>query len=233
MSISLRIRTHLALLPLLALMAILGGMAVFLLHRLGGRIDGILRENYDSVRYMERLKESLERIDSSYTFALAGQEQKARDQYESQWNIYEKYLELEHQNITVPGEQALADNLSALTERYRRRGNAFYDRPAKDPARQEDYFGPGGLLATFKEIKDTADEILRLNQDNMEQASRDAQVVVQESVVGLAVGLMLAAIVGGFFAWRAVETTLQPIRAVIRSAQAIRAGNLDQVVPVL
>ena len=233
MSISLRIRTHLALLPLLALMAILGGTGVLLLHRLGGQIDAILRENYDSVRYMERLKESLERIDSSYTFALAGQEQKARDQYESQWNIYEKYLELEHQNITVPGEQALADKLSALTERYRRRGNAFYDRPAKDPARQEVYFGPGGLLATFKEIKDTADEVLRLNQDNMEQASRDAQVVFHESVVGLIVGLVLAAIVGAFFAWRAVESTLRPIRAVIQSAQGIRAGNLDQVVPVL
>ena len=114
MNISLRIRTHLALLPLLALMAIFGGTAVFLLHRLGGRIDGILRENYDSVRYMERLKESLERIDSSYAFALAGQEQKARDQYQQQWPAYEKHLNLEHQNITLVGEQALADKLSAL-----------------------------------------------------------------------------------------------------------------------
>jgi NtrC-family two-component system sensor histidine kinase KinB len=233
MSISLRIRTHLAILPLLALMAILGVAAVMLLHRLGGRIDGILRENYDSVRYMERLKESLERIDSSYAFALAGQEQKARDQYQQQWPTYENNLNLEHQNITVPGEQELADKLSRLSALYRKRGDAFYARPAKDPARQEDYFGPGGLLATFKEIKDTADEILRINQDTMEQASRDAQVVFQESVAGLIVGLVLAAIVGGFFAWRAVETTLQPIRAVIRSAQAIRAGNLDQVVPVL
>lgn len=233
MSISLRIRTHLALLPLLALMAIFGGTAVFLLHRLGGRIDDILRENYDSVRYMERLKESLERIDSSYAFALAGQEQKARDQYQQQWPAYEKHLNLEHQNITLVGEQALADKLSALSVLYRKRGNAFYERPAKDPARHEDYFGPEGLLATFKEIKDTADEILRLNQDNMEQASQDAQVLVQESVAGLIIGLGLAAIVGGFFAWRAVETTLQPIRAVIRSAQGIRAGNLDQVVLVL
>lgn len=233
MRIPLRIRTHLALLPLLALMTILGVAAVILLHRLGRSIDAILRENYDSVRYMERLKESLERIDSSYTFALAGQEQKARDQYEAQWNTYERYLELERHNITVPGEQELADKLSALTEHYKKRGNAFYDRPAQDPARHEDYFGPGGLLATFKEIKDTADEILRINQDNMEQASRDAHVVFQESVIGLIAGLVLAAILGGFFAWRAVEKTLEPIRAVIRSAQGIRAGNLDQVVPVL
>src|SRR6476646_6990867 len=109
MKISLRLRILLALLPLLLLIAILGGAAVFLLQRLSGRIDAILRENYDSVRYMERLKESLERIDSSYTFALAGHEQKARDQYREQWKAYHDYLDLEYQNITLPGEQTLAD----------------------------------------------------------------------------------------------------------------------------
>ena len=233
MRISLRIRTYLAILPLLALMAILGGTAVLMLHRLGGRIDAILRENYDSVRYMEHLGESLERIDSAHTFALAGQEQKARDQYQQQWPAYDKYLDKEKHNVTVAGEQALVDKLAALSALYRKRGDAFYDRPAKDPARHEDYFGPGGLLATFKEIKDTADEIVRINQDNMEQASRDARVVVEESVLGLIAGMAAAAIVGGFFAWYAVETTLRPIRAVTRSAQGIRAGNLDQVVPVL
>src|SRR5262249_50353030 len=122
MALSFRIRTHLALLPLLLLLAIIGGTAVFLLHRLAGRIDAILRDNYDSVLYMERLKESLERIDSSYTFALAGQEQKAREQYQQQWPSYDKYLALENQNITLPGEQSLADRLTALSKRYRKHG---------------------------------------------------------------------------------------------------------------
>src|SRR6202030_2065429 len=76
-SMALRYRILITLLPLLALLALLGGASVVLLHRLSGSIDAILRENYDSVIYMERLKESLERIDSSFTFTLAGQEEKA------------------------------------------------------------------------------------------------------------------------------------------------------------
>src|SRR5262249_12129587 len=55
----------------------------------------------------------------------------------------------------------------------------------------------------------------------------------QESRIGLIVGLVLVAIIGIFLAWRIVATTLQPIQAVTRSAQAIQAGNFDQVVPVL
>ena len=49
-----------------------GGTATILIYRLGTGIDQILRENYDSVIYMRDLNEALERIDSSFQFALAG-----------------------------------------------------------------------------------------------------------------------------------------------------------------
>ena len=47
-----------------------------LLSHLGGRIDAILRENYDSVRYMQELREALEEIDVSFQLANAGQDDK-------------------------------------------------------------------------------------------------------------------------------------------------------------
>ena len=37
----------------------------------------ILRENYDSVIFMRDLNEALERIDSSFQFALAGREEQS------------------------------------------------------------------------------------------------------------------------------------------------------------
>ena len=78
MTLTLRQRIFLTLLPLVTLLAVLGGAGVVLLYRLGGRIDEILRENYDSVLYRERLGEALEQIDSSFPFALARREDKAR-----------------------------------------------------------------------------------------------------------------------------------------------------------
>ena len=58
--ISLRQRIMITLLPLFVLMAIVGGYGATLIYRIGGRIDEILRENYNSVLYMERVKEALE-----------------------------------------------------------------------------------------------------------------------------------------------------------------------------
>src|SRR5205085_2578421 len=88
MTLTLRSRILFTLLPLLALLALLGGTAVVLLRQLGERVNSILRENYDSVIYMERLKEALQRIDSSYTFALLGHEDKARSQFQEHWQPF-------------------------------------------------------------------------------------------------------------------------------------------------
>jgi two-component system, NtrC family, sensor histidine kinase KinB len=230
MKLSLRQRILMTQVPWLALLAGLGGAAVVLLHQLGGSIDAILRENYASVIYMERLKESLERIDSSFTFALAGQEEKAREQFRQQWPPFMANLAQEQDNITIPGEAELVVKLTKITKSYRQHGDAFF---AKSPAeRQQDYFGPGGLLELFQQTKDLADQVLRLNQDNMEQASRDARRIAGRSLVSLWIGLAVVALVGFWVAWRTVQAILRPLRAVTESTEAIGAGNLDQVVPV-
>ena len=77
MSLSLRHRLVLTIVPLMVLSAVVGATGLVLLHRLGGRIDVILRENYDSVVAMVGLKEALERIDSSHQFALVSRHDRA------------------------------------------------------------------------------------------------------------------------------------------------------------
>ena len=233
---TLRIRIVLTLLPLLALLLVLGGAGVVLLSRLGGRIDEILRENYLSVLYMEDLDDSLERIDSSFQFALTGNEDEARKQYEESWTKYRVSLEKEQKNITLPGEGDLVAKLTAATEAYRRDGDAFFahaDRTTRNTA----YFGekkdsPTSLLASFKEIKSLSKEILRLNQQNMEKAASEARFTANSSIVGLGIGMALAVVLGLFWARHTVRTILHPLRAMTESALAIGAGNLDQVVPV-
>ena len=231
MKLSLRHRILMTLLPWLALLACVGAAAVGLLHQLGGGIDDILRENYDSVIYMERLKESLERIDSSFAFALSGQDDKAKEQYRQQWPPYITNLVAEQDNITIPGEGTLVEQLKELSTRYRRQGDEFFTKARGE--RHKDYFGPGGLLELFGQIKDLADQILRLNQDNMEKASHNARRLAQRSLVGLWIGLAVVAVVGTWLARHTLRAILLPIQAMTESSQAIGAGNLDQVVPVV
>src|SRR5207248_719624 len=92
MRLSFRVRILLTLLPLLVLLAVIGGAAAVLLVHLGGRIDAILKENYESVRYMQELRESLEEIDASFQLALAGQESDVLTKYLPAWEVFDEQV---------------------------------------------------------------------------------------------------------------------------------------------
>jgi signal transduction histidine kinase len=244
-SMTLRRRILLTLVPLLILLAVLGGAGLFLLKRLGASVDVILRENYESVVAMQDLKECLERIDSSFQFMLVahglpeGQERhrldtQARQAFEKNWKGYEAALRKEEANVTIhPTEDELAERLVSLSARYRARGNEFYRRAAEGRVSHQDYYGEAGLYDGFSEIKQVADDILQLNQREMKKASDRASEIAANSMIWLGVGLAVAVALATLSAWHIVRTTLQPIQAVTRAALGISAGNLDQVVPFL
>ncbi len=182
---------------------------------------------------MERLNESLERIDSSFNFALAGVEEKGREQYETNWPKLEENLRLERNNITLAGEAELAANLSKLADQYRGQGQKFFALPPNTSERVEAYHGKDGLLKRFGDIKSVAGQIRRMNESNMEQASERARRTAVTSTAAFVAGLGVAALLAAMLAVQTIRTILHPIKAVTASAMAISGGNLDQVMPVV
>ncbi|HEX4000114.1 MAG TPA: ATP-binding protein [Pirellulales bacterium] len=232
---TLRSRILLTLLPLLALLAIVGGAAATLLHRVGGSIALILRENYGSVVAMERLNEALGRIDSSFQFAIAGEENKSLEQYRRGWRGYDEALTTEQKNVTLSGEQDLVNQLTSLTEQYRRQGTTYYAFALGDTRRRQLYFGTSnqpGLLQTFQGIKTVSGNIRDLNQTNMVDASHRSRKLADDSLFWFGIGMAVAVVLAFLLAFHTIRTILRPIQAVTHSALAIGAGNLDQVIPV-
>jgi signal transduction histidine kinase len=238
MTFTLRARIFLTLLPLLVLIAVQGIAGVVLLAGLGNSISAILRENYDSVKAMERLREASERIDSSFQFALTGQQfgltdrvKDAYRQYQENWKHYRHHLDVEQHNITLPGEGELVQELTVLTDRYAGQGDEFYERLSTEKNLDAAYFGKGGLLETFLKIQDVSARILRLNQVNMEEASEEAQHTARASQFGLAASMLLSGVIAGLLVRRMTRTVLRPIQSMTEAARGIAAGNLDQLVP--
>ncbi len=170
---TLQTKILIGLVPTLAIMVALGLWAIVMFYHLGGNIDVILRENYRSVLAAQGMKEAIERMDSGLLFAVGGQDTRGRAQFDSHRPKFEEQLRIEQRNITLPGEGELADDLDRLFRQYLASADRFFTLPAvQSEARRAVYFEE--LLPTFDEIRQRADEVLKINQDNMTAMDRRA-----------------------------------------------------------
>ena len=222
-------RIFIGLAPLFVLLVVTGIYAVTLFAKLGSSVDVILRENFRSVVAGQQMKESAERMDSALFFSLVGEEERGRKLFEQNEPAFRKSLAVELSNITLPGEAELAQKLKELYSRYVARAEAFWQTKAIEERRQL-YFGE--MLPVVTEIKDTAQEIIRINEINMVESDREARALSQQST-----RYMILAILGGltaatFFAHRLQRSILAPIQAVTAVSKELGEGKLDQIVPV-
>ena len=229
MTTTLRTKMLIGVTPLLALMVGLGLWAITLFSRLGNNIDVILRENYRSVLAAQGMKEAIERMDSALWFAIAGKEDRAKVQYAENRRAFEAKLKVEQNNVTLPGEQAMADDLTTLQGRYVAQADRFFALPAvaKDE-RTTFYFKY--MLPLFDAIQARADDVLAVNQANMTDENDRARATAESSSRLMLFALLGSAALASLIALAASRAILDPIREVTRAARGLARGDLDQVV---
>ncbi|HVQ19824.1 MAG TPA: HAMP domain-containing protein, partial [Terrimicrobiaceae bacterium] len=222
-------RIFLGLAPIFALIVVMGAYAVLLFTKLGTRVDVILRENFRSVLAGQQMKEAAERMDSALFFSLVGEEERGRRLYSQNLPVFKEALKTELGNITLPGEDKLAGDLRRLHDEYTARAEVFW-QTVDLGERRAMYFGE--MLPTFTQIKDTAQEIVSINQDAMVKADRGARELSTRSTRYMILASALGMGAAIFFAVRLQKAILQPIQALTAVSRELGEGKLDQVVPV-
>jgi NtrC-family two-component system sensor histidine kinase KinB len=222
-------RILLWLCPILILFIGVGLYAVLLFNRLGGSIDVILRENYQSVLAGQQMKESAERMDSGLSFGLAGEERRGRDLFNENTPLFQKSLHDELNNITVPGEGEIAGKIREGENRYQALAQTFWD--TSDPeTRRKMYFSE--LLPLFTENKNNAQEIIAMNQENMVQADHHARSLSKDSTRAMMLLLGFGVVLAVSLGYGLQRAILRPIQTLTAVSKELGEGKLDQVVPV-
>ena len=219
----LRYKLLLAQLPLAVALLALGFSSLSTVGALGRSSKRILADNYRTVLAMQRIKESVERLDSAALFLVAGHRQRGIAQVPSNRATFEAELKAQEGNITEPGEQELTAHLRTAWTRYQQ----VLDRLLGQTERTESertYFDE--LAPAFQEVKKQADEILALNQDSMIRKGDDARRLAQK-VNGLLSGLLFVALLLGVLAsaWL-TRRLLRPLDGLVEAARRIGEGEL-------
>ncbi len=226
--VSLRQKLSLGFGGLLAIILAISLLGILQITGLGESIDVILRENYRSVVACQQMKEALERMDSGILFGLLGYSEKGSELIRKNELAFEMALEVELHNITLPGEEEKASRLQDLFAKYKIALKGIQGSSAAMTIRRNAYFTD--LLPLFQQIKDTAGEILRMNQQNMNDANdlarNHAAAARKQMVILLLAGTMVALA----FIFLTGKWILRPINRLIQLADEIKRGNLDLVV---
>jgi len=212
---------------LLGIVAVIGILTMLQIEDLGQAIDIILKENYRSVVACQEMKESLERIDSGILFTLAGKEEEGNKLIVEYTTDFYSALDIQLDNITIPGEQDMSQRIKTLFEKYINAISIVTRSQTSLQERQSNYFII--LQPLFQDIKETAQKVLSMNQDNMTQANNAARHRADSAHRSMLIAIIICAILAMMYSYLLHRWILHPISRLIESTNEIRAGNLEIV----
>ncbi len=223
----LRNRIFVGVAPLIVLLMMVGGYAVWLFFRLGNAVNTTLHENYVSIVAMRDLKDAAERIERTLSGESAennrGTPEQVRASLEQQTAICRRNVDAESAIITEPGEREAAARLRVSSDAFLQAVSSF---AATDRA------GIGDLRRPLGDLLDAAAAIQGINERAMNEKDRRARETASRSTRVMLLAMAAALPLGLFFAYRMGGVVLRPIQRLTDSARDLGEGNLDQVLPV-
>ena len=218
-----RSKLMLTMAPLVVALASVGVVSGMVTGILARQPAHIWRDNYRSVLAAERMKESIERIHEAVLQELLGREEAARP-VASSIELFERELAVEADNITEPGEgEAVAKMRTHWTE-FKRVLTKFRATPEL-AARKE--FAFATLSPAFRNVKQTADEILDINQDAMIFKGQRTELRAARFERILTVAVILASVLGLLASVSLTTRLLRPLGVVSAAVRRFGQGDLQ------
>jgi NtrC-family two-component system sensor histidine kinase KinB len=221
--VRLRRKLLLAAVPAIVTLGALGAYSAGTIERLGGAAEEILRDNYKSIRVVQRLHDV--RADVEHQFLSRGQVDLAV--VESRLATCTESLAVQRGNVTEPGEDEATAELGRAFETW----SAAVRASAAAPR--------GRALEVYLERAHASSEALRLagtrivtlNQEAIVRKTRDTTLLAEQlrrRVVVLFLAAFTTLVVVGVLA---ASHLSRPLVELTRAVRALGEGDLDRPLP--
>jgi nitrogen fixation/metabolism regulation signal transduction histidine kinase len=224
--LTLRQKLVLSFAILILLTFVVSALSIYHFVRLGRAVDSVLVNNYTSIVSAENMKEALERQDSAATFYIAGETDRARQQFNRNVTQFQQQLMIAANNIKEPGEKETIEDIKASSEKYQQDVRKLLETTASPRSLSHTYFNV--LEPQFTHLKDRLDHLLKINQQAMVAAGEGAKQQARRARIYSEVAALIAFVLALIFSWQFTRLVVRPIQMLAKSAHDIAEGELDQ-----
>jgi NtrC-family two-component system sensor histidine kinase KinB len=217
---------------LLMILFIVSGLGVAVLAQYRGALDKFYYENWRSVEYGQNMADALVRLDDSVKPIVGTNRPHGSDSTTELLATFDKNLDDENHNITLPGEDRLANDLTQLwraPDGYRATYLSLLDPATPANTRPEI---AARLAVLSPRVKAAAQAVSRLNLDNMKPIDGRAKQMADRATRLMILLAVAGAVLAVIYTIMVSRTILRPLVTLIKSFREIEQGNLDLVVQV-
>jgi len=220
---TLRTKLLLAQAPLVLALALMCILSVTTLSSLGANSQTILKDNYRSVLATQRMKDTIERLESQSAILLLTEKHGGTlSQMAQHRQQFEAELAVQESNITEPGEAELTTRLQTRWVHYQEKLATLATQ--RNPAEAEAFYF-AELEPAFDEVRTTADEILAKNQDAILHKSERVRRTAEQKGTLMIGTASLSLIVGLWSSIILTNRLLRPLSVLSHTTRQLGEGD--------
>jgi len=211
---------------LMALMVVsVSVFGFYFIEKLTRASDRILKDNYESVIYLEDMVDALDEIDNYIVIEYFGN-QTLRDFERNRFNLYKaefvENLIKEENNITEPGEGELVAQLSNEFENY----ITLFQSSSDDTLNGEYYYNI--ISPKYSVIKKICYDILALNQEALIKKNIEAKAISKELGLYMFIVSVFALIIAVIVLIKIPNIVINPIKELTKKIREISEKKYSQ-----
>ncbi len=213
---------------LLVIVTVIGLATIRQIDELGRSLGVVLKQNYLSVVACQDMMSAMDKINIGILQTFTGEQRQHGERAVAvQQARFQRALDVEMHNITLPGEQERAEKLHTLADAYFMALARITAGSTPESVRRQVYHER--LVPLGASVSLVAQEILEMNQSNMiseKNATSSLSVSARWRIVTIClVSLLLASLLS----YQIHRWVFNPLRSLMDTTDEIRRGNLDVV----
>lgn len=218
-------------LGLVLLVIIIGAISGINLYYLSKTIDGLMIDNYKSIKAVNLMNEELDNQNDAILTYIYQDRQTGIKQFNEGSSIFYNWYNVEANNITEKNEAKYVEEIKNSYIDFTMGFSGLQEIPSGDDA-EELYYYNTKIKPDFDHLKTLLNSLLQLNETAMFEKKSNTTILAQDSMYAILIITLLAALFGFIISMVFTNRFLRPMGQLIDSIRKVKEGNLEQIMSI-